>query len=69
MLVDDHANAGSVEVEVTAERAGLADKVGTALAQDGVEAVTPTEIAGLGRSGTMPSWREHAAIDVQLIGV
>ena len=53
MAVDDHTNTGGVELKIAAEGAGLADEVGTALAQDGVQAVTPAEVAAPGRRGTM----------------
>jgi len=48
MLVNGHTNAGDVELAIAAEGAGLANEVGTALAQDVVETVAPTEIASLG---------------------
>jgi hypothetical protein len=69
MEVNEHANTIGVKLTVAAEGAGLADEVGTTLAQDGVEAITPAEIASLGRGGTVASWRQHTAVDVQLVGV
>jgi hypothetical protein len=41
MAVNDHTNTSGVKLKVTTEGAGLADKVGTALAHNGVEAVAP----------------------------
>jgi hypothetical protein len=53
MVFDDQANARGVKLKIAAEGAGLADEVGTALAKDGVQAVTPAEIAAPSRRGTM----------------
>lgn len=68
-MVDDHADAGSVEGDKLADSERLAGQVGTPVAQGEMAAVEQTGGATAFRRGAMASGWKDLAIHLILVGI